>query len=95
MRYNVLELRQTADLVNKAAEKVRGAGEDSVERVRGGLSGVFRGEAADALDHELSSLRSDLRQLAGGLTAIGNELMDYARRLEKADRDSAAYIKRK
>ena len=95
MRYDVQELRRAARQVNQAAQAIQGAGRDGVNRVKSGLAGSFRGDAADALDNELSSLQSDLLKLANGLAAIDKELRDYAQRLEQADRDAASFIKNK
>jgi len=93
MRYDVLELRRAAAQVKNAANAV--GDRDKIRNTKNLLAGSFRGEAADALDYELTGLQSDLLQLAGGLSAIYNELIAYARRLEQADKDAMANILKK
>jgi len=95
MRYDVLELRQAANKISSASEAVEGTGRDHIVRVQNSLEGSFRGKAADALNEELSSLRSDLRQLANGLAAISGEIKAFARRLELADAELTDIIQKK
>ena len=94
MNYDVLELRRAAAEVRGAASAIKGAEQDNVSRTKTNLTGSFRGEAANALDHELSNLQSDLQRLAGGLSTISSELIAFAKRLEQADQDAAGYIQR-
>jgi len=95
MRYDVLELRQVASKMSSASEAVEATGCNHIVRVQNSLTGSFRGEAADALYEELSSLRSDLRQLTEGLAAISGELKAFARRLELADAELTDFIQKK
>jgi uncharacterized protein YukE len=95
MRYDVLELRQVANKMSSASEAVGGTGCNHIVRVQNSLAVSFRGEAADALNEELSSLRKDLRQLTDGLAAISGEIKAFARRLELADAELTDFIQKK
>lgn len=94
MRYDVLELRQIASKMKNASEAVGGSGCNHIVRVQNSLAGSFQGEAADALNEELTSLRSDLQQLTNGLAAISEEIKAFARRLELADAEATKAIQK-
>lgn len=93
MEYDTAAIRRVARQVGRAASEIQSTATSDVNAVINGLSGNFEGEAADALHEELVDLGSDLKRLARGLDSIKEELMDYAARLEEADRQAALFIR--
>ncbi|MDO5377593.1 MAG: WXG100 family type VII secretion target [Clostridia bacterium] len=93
MEYDTAAIRRVARQVGRAASEIRATATSDVSAVINGLSGHFEGEAADALHEELADLSSDLKRLASGLNSVEKELMDYAARLEEADRQAALFIR--
>lgn len=93
MEYDTAAIRRVAKQVGGAASEIQSTAASNVNAVINGLSGNFEGEAAEALHEELKDLGSDLSRLAKGLSNIEKELLNYAARLEEADRQAAIFIR--
>ena len=95
MNYDTQVVRSIARKVEGEAERVRDIGGRGITEVMQPLNGTFQGRAADSLNAKLEELRTGLAELRKGLSDVGEEVRQFARRLDEADQQAMQHIQRK
>lgn len=86
-KYDTAEIRVTARRVLAAANEVGDLSSRNLRQVIANLDEGFKGIAADALNTRLEEVSVDITGISRGLENVYRELMDFARRLDAADRE--------
>lgn len=93
MDVNTAEIRSVARRIRSAAETISSLASGDIRRMMQMAQESLQGLTADKLQHVLGELGSDFSSIASGLHTISQELMDYARRVDEADRQAEKIIK--
>jgi len=86
------EVRRAAKEIRKIAENVGALSSQNVQRMRSSVDQNMEGATADAISEVLSDLSSDIRRISSGLNDVYKALLDYAERIEEADRKAKEEI---
>lgn len=87
------EVRRVARAIKGIAEDVKSLSTSNVRSMQNSVEDNLRGETAQALTEVLADLSSDIAKIGSGLDSIQKALYDYARRVEKADREAEEKIR--
>ena len=86
------EVRRAAKEIKKIAENVGALSSQNVNRMQNSVSENLEGETADAITEVLGDLSSDIRRISAALNDVQEALIDYAERIEEADREAKRQI---
>lgn len=94
MKYDTSAIRRVARKVGNVSGDVSDQA-NNLTRMLSSVPNHFQGEAADVFIDTLEQLKSDLRNMSSGLSAIKSELNAFAAKLDEIDRRAAQAIKQK
>lgn len=86
------EVRKAAKEIRKIAENVGALSSQNVNRMRSNVDQNMEGATAEAISEVLADLSSDIRRISSGLNDVYQALLDYAERIEEADRQAKEEI---
>lgn len=87
------EVRRAAKEIKRVAQNVRTLSDQDVKRMQVGVIQNLEGETANAITEVLNDLSADIIRISAGLSDIEKALLDYAERVEEADRKAEQEIK--
>lgn len=92
MQYDSREIRQMAKEFRKSSYSVHCVGKIGTQQVRNVLGNSFSGSASDALYRKLDQLQDEVQRLGNGLNGIEEDLLAFARDLDRADQKAKSTI---
>lgn len=95
MKYDTAEIRRVARQVKQSATSIDEIGRGTLQPLTGSIPQELKGLAADALLSEIRDLTSGLQHLATQVSAVGDDLNAFARKLDIADQQAKQQIRSK
>ena len=92
MNIDSTEVRAVAKKIGASADSVREIASGDLKRMKNDVPECLEGLTANALTDSIGELSDEIAKIATGLDGISQELMNYARRLDIADRMAAGAI---
>lgn len=93
-QYDSEKIRQLARRIGSSADVMSDVNSHSLNSIMNEIPDNFCGSAADALDAAVDDLIADVRAVTNNLREIRSALNNLASRVEAADREAAALIKK-